>query len=127
MNIEIVIVLESGMHTYIMIALVIVLIFLINVVFGYWRANTRKLSLEWISAVHLPVPMAIGLRLWLLGWNWMLLPVFVADFAAGQYAGSRIRRSLEKSGGLRLTSWLPGDLWRKATLAAAKTETDSAD
>ena len=112
------------MHTYMMIALVIVIIFLINVIFGYWRANTRKMSLEWISAVHLPVPMAIGLRLWLLGWNWLLLPVFVADFAAGQYTGGRIRRSLEKSGSIRLSSWLIGDLWRKATLAVARARLD---
>ena len=95
-----------------LLALVIAAIFMINVIFGYWRANTRKLSLQWISAVHLPVPMAIGLRLWLLGWNWFLVPVFVLDFAAGQYAGGRIRQGLTENSGVGLTSWLIGDALR---------------
>jgi hypothetical protein len=66
--------------------------------FGYWRVNTRRFSLQWVAAIHIPVPLAIGLRLLLLGWNWILLPVFVADFAAGQYIGGLVREQLSKQG-----------------------------
>ncbi len=97
------------------LAIVIAAIFIINVVFGYWRANTRKFSLQWIGAIHLPVPMAIGLRLWLLGWNWFLVPVFVLDFAAGQYAGGRIRRLISSRTANPPTSWLFGDVLKLAT------------
>jgi hypothetical protein len=94
------------------IALVTIVIFLVNLVFGYWRANTRKFSLQWIGAIHIPVPIAIGLRLWLLGWNWFLLPVFVIDFAVGQYSGGRTRGVIEKRFSMQPGSWLIGDLFR---------------
>jgi hypothetical protein len=92
-----------------LLAVVIAAIFLINLVFGYWRANTRKFTWQWIAAIHVPVPMAIGLRLWLLGWNWALIPVFVLDFALGQFAGGRIRQAWDKKGDIKLSSWLIGD------------------
>ena len=110
-----------------LLAIVIATIFIINVIFGYWRANTRKFSLPWFSAVHLPVPMAIGLRLWLLGWNWALIPVFVLDFAAGQYTGGRIRKTWEKSRGTRLTSWLIGGSFRSLSSALRRKKQQVSD
>lgn len=95
--------------------LALVAILVVNVPFGYWRSNTRTLSVPWIMAVHIPVPIAIGLRLSLLGWSWFLIPAFVADYAAGQYAGSAIRYQLSKSRRTPLTSWLIGDLARLLT------------
>jgi hypothetical protein len=94
------------------LSIVIAVIFVINIIFGYWRGNTSKFSLQWIAAIHVPVPMAIGLRLWLLGWNWALILVFVLDFAAGQYAGGRIRKAFLKRGETGLSSWLAGDAFR---------------
>jgi hypothetical protein len=98
--------------------------FVINIFFGYWRANTRRFSLQWILAIHIPVPIAIGLRLALLGWNWYLIPAFVLDYAAGQFLGSKIRARMGKQDDVQLTSFLPGDLgrlmaarWRKNSLA----------
>ena len=61
-------------------------------------------------AVHIPVPLAIGLRLVFLGWNWITVPVFVFDFFAGQYAGGMARRSLAKRQPMPLTSNLAADL-----------------
>ena len=75
-------------------AAVLIFIFLLNIIFGYWRANTRKFSLPWILAIHVPVPIAIAARLIFLGWNWVLVPAFVGAFAAGQYAGAKIRGTL---------------------------------
>ncbi len=83
----------------------------INVFFGYWRSNVRRLSPQWLLAVHIPVPIAIALRLIFLGWSWVLLPAFVAAFAIGQFGGGQIRRLLKKAQ-VRLTSCLPVDAFR---------------
>jgi hypothetical protein len=106
--------------------IVAALIFLVNIVFGYWRANTRKLSLQWIGAIHIPVPVAIGLRLWLLGWNWFLIPVFVLDFAAGQFTGGRVRRLMQRIGRITPTSWLVGDAVRAVKLSFSNRATAEA-
>ncbi|KAB2962848.1 MAG: hypothetical protein F9K16_08075 [Thermoanaerobaculia bacterium] len=75
------------------ILLVAVLILLVNLPFGYWRATTRKFSPAWFVAVHGAVPIAVGLR-WLagVGFRWSLLPLFVAAYFGGQILGSRLRR-----------------------------------
>jgi len=94
------------------ILLVLICIFLINIPFGYWRSNTRRLSIQWLLAIHIPVPIAIGLRLSLIGWSWILLPAFVAAFAAGQYTGGKIRHHLAKQQHLQISSCLVIDLVR---------------
>ena len=91
--------------------LILVTMFLVNILFGYWRANTRKFSIQWIMAIHIPVPLAIGLRLWLLGWSWPMLPLFIATFFTGQYAGGKLRNYLAKRQ-LHLSSCLVMDLVR---------------
>ena len=83
----------------------------INIFFGYWRSNVRRLSLQWLLAVHIPVPIAIGLRLTFLGWSWVLLPAFVAAFFLGQFGGGQIRRILKKAR-IQLSSFLILDLLR---------------
>ncbi|HEX7343929.1 MAG TPA: hypothetical protein VF398_06675 [bacterium] len=68
------------------------MILLINVPFGYWRAGVRKFSAPWFLAVHLPVPVAVGLRLMVhLGWRFYLLPLWIGAFFAGQFLGGRLR------------------------------------
>jgi hypothetical protein len=91
------------------IFLVLVTVIIINIVFGYWRASTRRYSWRWILAIHIPIPVAILLRLWLLGWNWVQLPLFVAGFAAGQFAGGIIRLLMLKKS-KSLGSFLIADL-----------------
>ncbi|MBI4180527.1 MAG: hypothetical protein HY528_01185 [Chloroflexi bacterium] len=71
--------------------LVVALIFLINILFGYWRSNTRRFSIQWLMAIHIPVALAIGIRLLLLEWNWVAIPIFIAAFAVGQYVGGTVR------------------------------------
>ena len=64
----------------------------INIPFGYWRAGVRKFSWKWFLSVHLPVPIAIFLRLWSgLGWHLLTFPLFVAAFFLGQFAGGKLR------------------------------------
>jgi hypothetical protein len=87
-------------------------VFIINIVFGYWRSNTRKFAPQWFMAVHIPVPLSIGLRLLFLGWSWIILPFFVAVFFAGQYLGGWIRRLLTRLRPGRLSSFLVLDIVR---------------
>lgn len=69
------------------------LIFVMNLPFGAWRARLRKLSPTWFVAIHLPVLLAIGMRI-LMGVPFRLvtLPLYVAAFFLGQLAGARLRR-----------------------------------
>ncbi len=68
-------------------------ILLLNLPFGYWREGVRKFSPQWFLAVHVPVPLAIGLRFAVgLGFRLATLPLFVAAFFGGQFLGGRLRR-----------------------------------
>jgi cytochrome b561 len=68
---------------------VAILVFIINLPFGYWRANVRKLSQQWFLAIHIPVPFVIGLRIFAgLGWRVYTFPFVVGAFFLGQLAGS---------------------------------------
>jgi hypothetical protein len=67
------------------------LVFLINLPFGYWRANVRTFSRSWFLAVHLPVVVSIGLKILAgVGFALATLPPFVGVFFLGQLAGGGI-------------------------------------
>ena len=67
-----------------------VLITVVNLPFGYWRAGVRKLSVPWFLAVHLPVLLIVGIRLLLdVPFVWWVLPITVGSFALGQWLGGR--------------------------------------
>jgi hypothetical protein len=69
------------------------LVLLLNLPFGYWRAGVAKFSLPWFLAVHLPVPLVIGLRLVSgLGFHFRTLPVMVGAYFLGQLLGGWTRR-----------------------------------
>ena len=71
----------------------VVLTFLVNLPFGFWRVGTRKFSLMWFLAVHGSVPIVVALRLGLgIPFHWTTLPPLVLAFFAGQIAGARMRR-----------------------------------
>jgi hypothetical protein len=78
-------------------AIAMVVTFVINLPFGYWRGGLRKFSPAWFVAIHAPVPLVIGLRFVLgLKFRWAALPFFVAAYFSGQFIGSRRRmRELE--------------------------------
>ncbi len=73
--------------------LVTLAVFVVNLPFGFWRAGLRKLSPAWFVAIHAPVPLVIAMR-WAaeLPFRWSTLPLFVAAYFAGQWAGARIRQ-----------------------------------
>ena len=72
------------------------LIFMMNLPFGAWRARLRKLSPRWFVAIHLPVVLAIGIRV-LMGVPFRLvtLPLYILAFFLGQLAGARLRQPAE--------------------------------
>jgi hypothetical protein len=73
-------------------AVAVLATFLVNLPFGWWRAGLRKFSPAWFVAIHAPVPIVIGMRLWLgLPFRWLALPAFVVAYFGGQYVGSRWR------------------------------------
>ncbi len=87
------------------------IILIINVPFGYWRANVRRLSAQWFLAIHLPVPIVIALRLTSgLGWQLATIPILVAVFFAGQFLGTKLHRWWSKRARVPLTSCLVVDV-----------------
>jgi hypothetical protein len=73
----------------------------LNLPFGYWRANEKKFSRGWFLSVHAPVPFVIALRLLSgLGWQFITFPVFIGAFFFGQLLGGMFhdwRQGSEKS------------------------------
>jgi hypothetical protein len=68
----------------------------LNLPFGFWRAGVRKFSLAWFLAVHLPVPLIVGMRLLAgIGWHLITFPVLVGAFFGGQLLGSRMRSAMK--------------------------------
>lgn len=75
------------------ILLLTLLIFLVNLPFGYLRAGLRKLSATWFVAIHAPVVLIIAMRLALhLPFRVITLPLYVLAFFTGQSAGGWLRR-----------------------------------
>ena len=75
------------------------LVFLINLPFGYWRASVRKLSRQWFLAVHIPVPVVILLRIYSgLGFKLISFPVIVGAYFLGQFVGGRLRNIIQGRG-----------------------------
>lgn len=60
---------------------VITIVFVLNVPFGYWRANTRKFSYQWFLSVHIPVPIVIAFRIFAgIGWHIITFPILIGAF-----------------------------------------------
>jgi hypothetical protein len=65
------------------------IVFLLNIPFGYWRANVRKFSTQWFLAIHIPVPFIVALRLLSgIGFAWYTYVFLVAAFFLGQQFGA---------------------------------------
>lgn len=87
------------------------LVALINIPFGYWRANVRKFSLPWFFAVHLPVPLVAYLRSQFhYGSIVITIALFVGAYFGGQFLGARISAQMRRYG--KVSSSLFHDLIR---------------
>lgn len=75
------------------LAIVSVLVFIVNIPFGYWRANVKKFSLQWFLAIHIPVPFVIFLRYNCnIGFKFYTYIFLVSAFFLGQRAGAFINK-----------------------------------
>ncbi len=68
------------------------IVFLINLPFGYIRSNSTKFSRKWIMAIHIPVPFVFLLRM-ISGLNWTVIPLLVLSDIAGQFAGGKLKKA----------------------------------
>ena len=87
------------------------IVFFINIPFGYWRANTKRFSLQWVLAIHLVVPIVIFLRFYSgLGWQFITFPVLIGAFFLGQFLGGKLHVLCARAWLSRATSCLIWDL-----------------
>ena len=68
-----------------------IVVFLINLPFGYIRSRSAKFSRKWMMAIHIPVPFVFLLRIF-SGLNWTVIPLLVLSDIAGQIAGGKLRK-----------------------------------
>jgi hypothetical protein len=94
----------------------LILTYLLNLPFGYWREKTKKLSKEWFVAIHSPVPVIFLIRI-IAEVPLTHIPLFVLTFFLGQLSGGRIRGSLRRYE--PLTKCLVLDLFRVAKTSIA--------
>jgi hypothetical protein len=81
------------MNEYIALAIVCVLVFVINIPFGYWRQGVKKFGVQWFLAVHVPIPIVVALRFGFhLGFQLYTYPFMILAFFSGQWLGARIRK-----------------------------------
>ena len=67
------------------------IIFVLNLPFGYWRANTVKFSSQWVLAIHIPVLIIIVIRLFShMGFSVFSLLISFLTFFFGQFSGGKL-------------------------------------
>jgi hypothetical protein len=95
------------------IIILALIILFINIPFGYWRANVKRFSAQWISAIHFPVLIVVLLRFYSdIGFALYTYPLLIAAYFLGQFLGSKIyikRVTLELE---PVTSCLVMDVYR---------------
>ncbi|MFC2116243.1 hypothetical protein ACFLTU_07190 [Bacteroidota bacterium] len=75
-----------------------ILVFILNVPFGYWRSNVKAFSLQWFLAIHIPVPFIVALRIFSgIGFSWYTFVFLVSAFFLGQKTGSFLTRKINRA------------------------------
>jgi hypothetical protein len=70
-----------------------ILVFVLNIPFGYWRANVKRFSTQWFLAIHIPVPFIVAMRiLGGIGFSWYTYVFLVGGFFLGQKLGSMLMK-----------------------------------
>jgi len=93
--------------------IVSIIVFIFNIPFGYWRANVKKFSLQWILAVHIPVPFIITIRILVsIGFAWYTYIFLVSAFFSGQSFGTYLHK-INKRNGVKTSSCLFMDIFKK--------------
>lgn len=69
----------------------ILIVFLLNLPFGYIRSKSARFSRSWMMAIHIPVPFVFLLRVF-SGLNWTVIPLLVLSDIAGQIVGGKLNK-----------------------------------
>ena len=94
--------------------LVTIFVFVLNLPFGYWRANVSKYKLQWALAIHIPVPFIIIARIYSnIGFELYTYPILVGAFFLGQVAGKYLYSRRKNRGYTPITSCMIMDLVRQ--------------
>lgn len=68
--------------------IVAIIVFVINIPFGFWRGSLRKFSILWFVAIHAPVVISIFIRKYAeINFHFLNIMLFVCVFFAGQLSG----------------------------------------
>jgi hypothetical protein len=70
---------------------VLLIVVFVTLPFGFYRAYTRKLSLRWFLAIHVPV-VFVFLTRYEAHLSYVFIPFTCLAFASAQIVGSRIGR-----------------------------------
>ena len=74
-----------------------ILVFFLNIPFGYWRANVKRFSVQWFLAIHIPVPFIVAMRiLGDIGFSWHTYVFLVGGFFLGQKFGSMLMKWIHR-------------------------------
>ena len=72
-----------------------VITFILNIPFGYWRANVKRFSWQWVLAIHIPVPFIIFMRIYThVGFGWETYVFLVISFFLGQKMGTLLHKKM---------------------------------
>ena len=78
---------------------VALLVFLLNLPFGYWRASSMKFSPQWFVAALLPAPLVVALVSYSgRGWKLITFPVLGVAYLLGQFVGGWVRLIISGKG-----------------------------
>jgi len=96
--------------------LITLAVFFLNIPFGYWRANVKKLSIQWFLAIHLPVPFIVMLRFYgEIGFELYTYPILIGAFFIGQRLGAIINTKWKKTGNISVSSCLFADIYKRCS------------
>lgn len=97
------------------------IIFLLNLPFGYWRANVNMFSGQWFLSVHIPIPVIIALRIFSgIGWHLIAIPATVGAFILGQLMGGTLHNRLKRISRIPVSSCLLCDLMKSLKNVCSK-------
>ena len=77
---------------------VAILIFLINLPFGYYRVRFRRFSRPWGRTIYLPILINVLTRRFILHWDWTAIPYLFTGTILGHLLGGFWGRKRKEEG-----------------------------
>ncbi|MBT3363347.1 MAG: hypothetical protein HN929_03965 [Chloroflexi bacterium] len=100
--------------------IVALIIFVLTLPFGYWRAAVRKLCLQWFLAIHLPVLIVIAMRFISGLWQWYTYPLFIGAFFLGHFLAARLYHWWKRHAKAKVTACLVWNVVKELQLRTKK-------